>query len=81
MFMNRLQEVTYICHNGTSTIDLVFLKSKLKMRSQDIMAPTTIPPREHLPIKCIFSVPESKRIAKKHATVKLSRTLGMDTLR
>lgn len=59
ILMNNPKYPTYVCHNGASTIDLIFVNSKLKRTSIEIITTSASSPlRKHFPVKATLSLAE-----------------------
>ena len=54
MIINRKKTKTYIGHNGSSTIDLIFINDGLKQVSQNVL--TSITARKHLPVQTMLRI-------------------------
>ena len=67
---------TYVCHNGASTIDLVFVNSKVKPLIQDIIPEVE---RKHLPVVTTLQLENAAR-KRLDYPVKLSRKADISAL-
>lgn len=79
--LNNPNEPTYICHNGRSTIDLIFRNPWLETKSIKILADSaTVPLRKHQPV--IASVVQLKPTRKEvhDSPPMVQRTLNEETL-
>jgi hypothetical protein len=81
--VNSNKVKTYVCHNGTSTIDLVFIKPKAKAMKQVILNPQ----RKHLPVATMLQQniefkrnPKSQNVSGKIDLLALQSEDIMDTL-
>ena len=78
--INDPDEPTYICHNGTSTIDLILTSTTIKEISKQIVSKSnTSPLRKHLAVKATLSVSGLER-KKDKSLVKIHRNLCKMTL-
>jgi hypothetical protein len=74
----------YVCHNGTSTIDFVFIKPKAKAMKQEVILN---PQRKHLPVATMLRLnaefkrnPKSQNVSRKIDISALGSEDIMDTL-
>lgn len=76
--INNPKHPTYICHNGSSTIDLVFLNSRMKAMTNSMQSTIIqLPYRKHLPV---LTTIETKTITKpnpKQPQGKIGRQLDL----
>ena len=77
--INEPEEITYIAHNGSSTIDLCFINNNIEAITQKTLTTGVAPLRKHLPVltKLATKGPIDK---KPRTTTKYRRELDMELL-
>jgi hypothetical protein len=82
--VNSNKVETYVCHNRTSTINLVFINPKPKVVKQEVILN---PQRKHLPVATMLQLntelktnPKSQNVSRKINTSALQNEDIMDTL-
>lgn len=79
--LNNRREPTYICHNGKSTIDLIFTNSKSELKPATAISNSGVALlRKHLPVVAPMMIQGHTRTNKDTPKARIQRSLRKDAL-